>query len=99
MICEPMMSGVEISEVTKEKRMHECSSCMYAVVHTFRSFQEQIKRLRREKTNLQEEIKDLKKIGEEQTRSVAEKIRALEEKVAILEKESKPLKESANRPA
>ncbi len=99
MISERTISSVEISEVTKERHMHECSSCMYAVVHTFRSLQEQIKRLRREKTNLQEKIKDLKKIGEEQIRSVAEKIRALEEKVAMLEKESKPLKESANRPA
>jgi len=99
MICERAMSGVEISEVAKEKRMHECSSCMYAVVHTFRSFQEQIKRLRREKTNLQEEIKTLKKIGEEQTRSVAEKIRALEEKVAVLKKESKSLNESIDSPA
>ena len=91
MICEPMMSGIEIFEVTKEKRMHECLSCMYAVVHTFRSFQEQIKRLRREKTNLQDEIKNLKKIGEEHTRSVAEKISALEEKIAVLKEESRSL--------
>lgn len=99
MICERTMSGVELSEAAKEKRMHECSSCMYAVVNTFTIFQEQIKRLRHEKTNLKEEIKNLKKMGEEQTRSVAEKIRALEEKVAVPKKESKSLKESTNSPA
>ncbi len=93
------MSGVELSEAAKEKRMYECSSCMYAVVNTVRSFQEQIKRLRYEKTNLQEEIKNLKKVGEEQTRSVTEKIRALEEKVAVLKKELKSLKESTGSPA
>jgi len=83
------MSGVEVSKVSKEKHMHECTSCMHAVVHTFRSFQEQIKRLRSEKAKFREEIKNLRKIGEEQTRVMAIEIRALKEEVDVLKKESK----------
>lgn len=93
MICDRAMSGVEVSEVVKEKHMHECVSCMHAVIHTFRSFQEQIKRLRGEKASLQKEIKNLRKIGEEQTRVMVEEIRALEEEVAVLKKESESSKE------
>jgi uncharacterized protein (UPF0335 family) len=89
MICERAMSGVEISKVAKEKGIRECGLCMHAVVYTFRSFQEQIKRLRSEKANLQEEIKNLRKIGEEQTRVMAIEIRALKEEVDVLKKESK----------
>jgi SMC interacting uncharacterized protein involved in chromosome segregation len=64
------------------------------LVHTLRSFQGQIKKLRSEKANLQAEIEKLRKVGEEQTRVMAEEIRALEEEVATLKKESESLKES-----
>jgi len=83
------MSGIEISKVARETEPHVCASCMNAVAQTFSYFQEQIKKLRSEKVNLQEEIEKLRKLGEEQTRVIAEEIRVLEEEVAMLKKESK----------
>jgi len=94
-ICDLAMSGIEISKVAKERDTHVCASCMNAVTQTFSHFQKQIKKLRSEKANLQEEIEKLKKVAEEQTQVMAEEIRALEEEVAMLKKESESLKESA----
>ena len=82
------MSGIEISKVARERDPHVCVSCMNAVTQMFSYFQEQIKKLRSDKANLHEEIKKLRKVGEEQTRVMAEEIRALEVEVAILKKES-----------
>ena len=82
------MSGIEILRAAKEKDTHACESCMNAVTQTFSHFQEQIKTLRSEKVNLQEEIKKLRKVGEEQTQVMAEEIKALKEEVAMLKKES-----------
>ena len=93
------MSGVEFSKVPRERDPHVCASCMNAVTQTFSYFQEQIKKLRSEKANLQEEIKRLRKVGEEQIRVMAEEIRALEGEVAMLKKESESLKESASNVA
>lgn len=85
------MSGIEVSKVARERDTHVCASCMNAVTQTFSYFQEQIKKLRSEKANLQEEIKKLRKLGEERTQVMAEEIRALEEEVAMLKKESESL--------
>jgi SMC interacting uncharacterized protein involved in chromosome segregation len=93
------MSGVEISKVPRERDPHVCASCMNAVTQMFSYFQEQIKTLRSEKANLQEEIKRLRKVGAEQIRVMAEEIRALEGEVAMLKKESESLKESASNVA
>ena len=90
-ICDRAMSGIEISRVAKEKDAHVCASCMNSVIQTFSFFQEQIKKLRSERVNLQEEIKKLKKTGEEKIRVLAEEIRALEEEVARLRKGSESL--------
>jgi predicted nuclease with TOPRIM domain len=57
------MSGVEISR--EQKTGHACASCMNTVVQTFSYFQEQIRSLKSEKANLQEEIRILE---EENTR-------------------------------
>ncbi|MDH5635777.1 MAG: hypothetical protein OEY47_03830 [Candidatus Bathyarchaeota archaeon] len=89
------MSGIEVSRAAKEKDTHACASCMNAVTQTFSHFQEQIKKLRSENVNLQEEIKKLRRVGAEQTQVMAEEIRALKDEVAMLKKESKSLKGSA----
>jgi len=89
------MSGIDISKVPRERDPHVCASCMKAVTHTFSYFEEQIKKLRSEKANLQGEIKRLRTVREEQTQVMAEEIRALEEEVAMLKKESESLKGSA----
>ena len=60
MVCDPAMSGVEVSKEQKEKQMHACASCMNTVVQTFNYFQEQIRTLKSEKANLQEKIRTLK---------------------------------------
>jgi cell shape-determining protein MreC len=51
------MSGVEVSR--GQKNVHECTSCMNTVVQTFSYFEEQIKTLKSEKADLQEEIRIL----------------------------------------
>jgi prefoldin subunit 5 len=93
------MSGIEISKVARERDPHVCASCMNAVTQMFSYFQEQIKELRSEKASLQDEIKRIRKVGEKQTRAMAEEIRALEGEVAMLKKESESLKESASNVA
>ena len=93
-ICDGAMSGIEFSRAAKEKDAHVCASCMNAVTQTFSHFQEQIRKLRSEKVNLQEEIEKLRKVGEGQTRVMMEEIRALKEELVMLKKESKSLKES-----
>jgi len=80
------MSGIEISKVARERDPHVCASCMNAVTQTFSYFQEQIKKLRSEKENLQDEIKRLRKAGEKQTQIMTEEIRALEKEIAMLKK-------------
>jgi prefoldin subunit 5 len=93
------MSGIEISKVARERDPHVCASCMNAVTQMFSYFQEQIKELRSEKASLQDEIKRIRKVGEKQTRAMAEEIRALEGEVAMLKKESESLKESESNVA
>lgn len=83
------MSGIEVSGVEKERDTHACASCVNAVVQTFGYFREQIRKLRSEKENLQEEIMKLRRVGEERVRVMAEEIKALAEELAMLEKESK----------
>jgi SMC interacting uncharacterized protein involved in chromosome segregation len=90
------MSGVEISKVPRERDPHVCASCMNAVTQMFSYFQGQIKTLRSEKANLQEEVKRLKTLGAEQIQIMAGEIRALEKEVAMLKKDSESLKESAS---
>ena len=81
------MSGIEISKVPRERDPHVCASCMNTVTQTFSYFQEQIKKLRSEKANLQEDIKRLETVWQEQIRVMTEEIRALEEEVAMLKRE------------
>ena len=87
-VCGLAMSGVEVSKEQKEHQVHACASCMNTVVQTFNHFQEQTTQLKREKVNLQKELKKLNEEHEEQKRVMAEEIRALEEKLAKLKKES-----------
>jgi uncharacterized protein YlxW (UPF0749 family) len=86
MVCGLAMSGVEVSKEPKEPQVHVCASCMNTVVQSFNHFQEQIMQLKREKANLQKELKKLSEEHEEQKRVMAEEIRALEEKLALLTK-------------
>jgi len=88
MVCGLAMSGVEFSKEQKEHQLHACASCMNTVVQTFNHFQEQIMQLKREKANLQKELKKLRKEHGEQKRVMIEEIRALEEKLALLKKNS-----------
>jgi predicted phage-related endonuclease len=55
------MSGIEVLKKAKEKQIHVCASCMQAVIRTFSNYQEQIKKLRSEKADLQEKIQKLKR--------------------------------------
>jgi len=87
-VCDLAMSGIEVSKEQKEHQVHVCASCMNTVVQTFNHFQEQLMQLKREKANLQKELKKLNEEHEEQKRVMAEEIRALEEKLAKLKKES-----------
>lgn len=88
-ICDLEMSGIEISAAEKERDTHACASCVNAVVQMFCYFRDQIRKLRSEKENLEEEIMKLRKVGEEQAHVVAEEIKALAEELVVLEKESK----------
>jgi uncharacterized protein YlxW (UPF0749 family) len=88
MVCGLAMSGVDVSKEPKEKQVHVCASCMNTVVQTFNHFQEQIRKLEREKVSLQKELKKLSEEHEEQKRVMAEEIRALEEKLVLLKKNS-----------
>jgi len=88
MVCGLAMSGIEVSKEPKENHLHVCASCMNTVVETFNHFQEQIVQLKREKANLQKELKKLSEEHEEQKRVMTEEIRALEEKLALLKKTS-----------
>lgn len=88
MACDLAMSGIEVSKEPKENQLHVCASCMNTVVQTFNHFQEQIMKLKREKANLQKELKKLNEEQEGQKRVMTKEIRALEEKLAKLKKES-----------
>ena len=88
MACDLAMSGIEVSKEPKENQLHVCASCMNTVVQTFNHFQEQTTQLKREKANLQKELKKLNEEHEEQKRVMANEIRALEEKLAKLKKKS-----------
>ena len=87
-VCDLAMSGIEVSKEPKEHQVHACASCMNTVVQTFNHFQEQIMQLKREKANLQKELKKLNEEHEEQKRVMTKEIRALEEKLAKLKKNS-----------
>lgn len=87
-ICDLAMSGIEVSKEQKEHQVHACASCMNTVVQTFNHFQKQFMQLKREKANLQKELKKLNEEHEEQKRVMTKEIRALEEKLAKLKKES-----------
>jgi uncharacterized protein YlxW (UPF0749 family) len=87
-VCDLAMSGVDVSKEQKEHQVHACASCMNTVVQTFNHFQEQFMQLKREKANLQKELKKLNEEHEEQKRVMTKEIRALEEKLAMIKKES-----------
>ena len=85
--CGLAMSGVDVSKEQKETHVHVCASCMNTVVQTFTHLQEQVVQLKQEKTNLQNEQNEHRRVHEEQKLAMIKEIRALEEKLALLKKD------------
>jgi hypothetical protein len=80
------MSGVDISDRSKNKQNHQCEPCMKTVVQTFRSLHTQINQLNNDRLRLQIEIEETKKEQKEQYQNYQRKIRTLEKKLTDFKK-------------
>ena len=86
-MCEPTLSGVEVTKEQKESQVHVCESCMDTVVQTFSHMQEQIAQLTQEKLKLEMELEQSKKQQKQKEQTLEQQIKDLEHKLADFQKQ------------